>query len=305
MPRVREAGGASLQQSTAGEAGTRFPVRSVSPRSPASPRVLAWRARYYALRNARRSIDRGDDVAARAVLAGPHAIYVRDGLERVARADGRVRAFVDALEPRLRENTPPSNQDASSRARRLAEGLEDRLRFAGVAGYWPTSHALADRVVRAAAIAAGERVLEPSAGSGRLVEAVLAADPLASVDACELAIPAREVLVVKQQYLRFMLAGSDFFHFPASPCYDAILMHPPLIGAAGHVAKAWSHHLRAGGRLVAILADASIYAGDSEAQRLRAIVECHADDADGQLVVGGVGDGPTWAARLYVLRKRS
>jgi protein-L-isoaspartate O-methyltransferase len=276
---------------------------SVPPHAPASPRVLAWRARYYALRNARRSIARGDYVAARQFLAGPHGIYVRDGLERLARSDDRVRTFTDGLEPRTRETLPPSNQDASSRARRVAEGLEDRLRFVGVAGYWPTSHTVAARAVQLAALSAGERVLEPSAGSGRLIEATLAADPLTNVDACEIAIPAREVLVVKQQYLRFTLAGSDFFHFPASPCYDAILMHPPFIGAAGHVAKAWSHHLRAGGRLVAILADTSIYAGDSEAQRLRAIVEGHADDAEGELVAGGIGDAPTWAGRLYVLRK--
>lgn len=103
--------------------------------------------------------------------------------------------------------------------------------------------------------------------------------------------------------LRFTLAGSDFFRFPTSPCYDAILMHPPLVGAAGHVAKAWACHPRAGGRLVAILADVSIYAGDSEAQRLRALVERHGDDLDGELVTGGVGDAPAWPARLYVLRK--
>lgn len=274
-----------------------------APRLPASPRVLAWRARYYDLRNARKSICRGDDVAARRLLAGPHGVYVRDGLEKAARTDERVKRFVLALEPRTRETSPPSLQDASSRARRIAEGLEDRLRFAGVAGYWPTSHALAARMVQVAAIIPGERVLEPSAGSGRLIEAVLAAQPAARVDACELAIPAREVLVVKQQYLQFTLAGSDFLHFAAPPCYDVVLIHPPLIAAAAHVEKAFARHLRPGGRLVAILADTSIYAGERESQRLRALVEAHAIDPEGELVAGGVGDAPVIPARLYVLRK--
>ena len=261
----------------------------------------AWRARYYAFRNASRAIVRGDADAAAVEINGPHAAYVRERLTSLVDDNGRIALALGNAAPRVRETPSPSNQ--ASNARALAESLEDRLRFVGIDGYTPTPHGIAARMVQLAAIMHGERVLEPSAGSGRLVEAVLAATPFANVDVCELAIAAREVLVVKQRYLTFSLIGSNFLHLATSPTFDAILMHPPAAEAAAHVLKAFQLHLRRGGRMVAIVPDQAVFAGDRAAQMLRNTIDTHADEPDGELIVGGIGDPPTIPSRLYVLRK--
>jgi hypothetical protein len=278
------------------------------PTATISPAVIEWRARYNAFRNAKRSIARGDDAPALAELAGPHRDYVQRRLAGLAVDDERIASVLASAAPHVRESAPPSFQGSrhaarGAEARTFACSLEDRLRFAAVPDYWPTSHGIAARMVQVAGLVAGEHVLEPSAGAGRLVEAILQHDPFVNVHACELAIPCREVLVVKQRYLTFDLVGSDFLHLSGGRAYDAILMHPPAMHAAPHVVKAFARHLGAGGRLVAIVPDAVVYAGDRKSQTLKRLIDDHADEPDGELIPGGVGESPVLPARLYVLRR--
>lgn len=275
--------------------------------SSISPATLAWRARYYAFRNACRAMSRGDDRPAARELAGPHGDYVRDRLAKLPDSDGRIRLLLTSLPPRpppdrvdpAREPSPPSNQAVDAQG--LARQLEARLRVAKVAGYWPTPSTLVARMIDLAAIRPGERVLDACAGVGAITEAALLLEPSIGVDAVELAPAAREVLVAKQRYLTFSLVGSDLLACHLEP-YDVVLTHPPHDTAGALIVKAFSL-VRPGGRMVAIIPDHAIHAGDRLAQALRAIVEAHAVDADGELIAGGVGESPRLPARLYVLRK--
>lgn len=135
-------------------------------------------------------------------------------------------------------------------------------------GWFPTKAAVADRLAAMLALRPGMHVLEPSAGEGALVEAVL-----------RLGIPVRISVIERDKRRRTALvdiarrmfespapgtvdvlaAVDDFLAFdpdyPAyAPVYDRVIMNPPFIGTSylDHVRHAYNL-LVPGGRLVAIL----------------------------------------------------
>lgn len=100
------------------------------------------------------------------------------------------------------------------------------------------------------------RVLEPSAGHGRLVLAVLRRHPAAKVHAYELnpeCIPILDVLGCDR------VEQIDFMNvvYPPSEKFDAVIMNPPFSNGQDveHVVHAMKF-LRSGGRLVAIVSPA-------------------------------------------------
>lgn len=108
---------------------------------------------------------------------------------------------------------------------------------------------LAARVISAARIEPGMRVLEPSAGHGALAEPAL--DLHAQVDCVEVD-PAR--VEALRNIGPFGLACADFLGEKPAPVYDRVVMNPPFtkgqdIRHVMHAAK----FLKPGGRLVAIM----------------------------------------------------
>lgn len=139
--------------------------------------------------------------------------------------------------------------------RRAAEELRQKiegLKFAKIPGYFPTPAALVARMIREADLAPGSRVLEPSAGSGAIADAVR--DAGHNVDCIERQATLREILKGKGH----SLIGADFTETSPPPypgsLYDAVIMNPPFEAGqdCDHVSRAWAF-VKPGGSLVAIM----------------------------------------------------
>ena len=76
-------------------------------------------------------------------------------------------------------------EDASRKREDDRRRFKESLRMANIPGYFPTPAALADRVVELADIQPGMSVLEPSAGSGALAEAIMRAEPAVALTCIE------------------------------------------------------------------------------------------------------------------------
>lgn len=140
-------------------------------------------------------------------------------------------------------------------SRRQAEDLRqkiDALKFANIPGYFPTPAAIVARMIEAAALPAGARVLEPSAGSGAIAD--LLREGGHNVECVERHASLRDILQSKGH----KLIASDFLELSPPPypaeLFDAVLMNPPFEGGqdCDHVARAWAF-VKPGGVLVAIM----------------------------------------------------
>lgn len=138
-----------------------------------------------------------------------------------------------------------------------------------VEDFYATSPAVAAVMVRAAELRPGMEVLEPSAGEGAIVKAILAAglvpdcveDHPGRADTLEDLLPPGAV------------TRMDFLAMHPEPIYDRILMNPPFGKGAGiqHVQHAL-RFLKPGGRLVAILGAGLEYRTDPATQELKALI---------------------------------
>ena len=151
---------------------------------------------------------------------------------------------------------------------RLADGIET-LKAALSAGVqvvsapqlFPTPPELAARMVEAAGIEHGTRVLEPSAGTGNLIAAIRGASKSAAITAVELSGTLAEGLRAR---FDIPVKACDFLQCNAigdAPgdglgWFDSIVMNPPFGDAADikHILHA-REMLKTGGRLVALCAN--------------------------------------------------
>lgn len=169
-------------------------------------------------------------------------------------------AVVDPPMPRQgrREYKAPERTVFDDMRKRLQEGIK----VAVAPQLFPTPYELVRRMVELADIKPGDRVLEPSAGTGRIVEAIEAAGGIPT------AVEINHELV---QVLRGRFADvrhGDFMAARFEP-FDAIVMNPPFASAEDidHIKHAFTM-LKVGGRLVAICAN-----GPRQQARLRGFVE--------------------------------
>ncbi len=158
----------------------------------------------------------------------------------------------------------------SGKAERAVEELRrkvDALRFANIAGYFPTPAAVVDQMTDAANLPGGPcLILEPSAGSGAICEGIKRAAPAATVEAFERHFSLRDVLALKG----VELVGNDFTEAAPAPRYDRVLMNPPFENGQDieHVRHAF-RFLKPGGRLVAIMSPGPFYRQDRRAVEFR------------------------------------
>ena len=143
---------------------------------------------------------------------------------------------------------------------------------------FPTPPDLAARMVDLAGLAVGMRVLEPSAGTGRLLEALPGIVPFGQVRQTALQVVAVEVNAALAARLACSgLAGTvrcaDFLQCGADAgdlgLFDVVLMNPPFAQGAdiAHITHALTM-LKPGGRLVALCAN-----GPRQSASLRPMVE--------------------------------
>lgn len=156
-------------------------------------------------------------------------------------------------------------------ARIKAEELRakiERLQFAQIPGYFPTPAAVVARMMGEAMIGERARVLEPSAGSGAILDYIKVHHPCASLVACERHASLREILTLKG----FELVGSDFLELTREAgTFDRIVMNPPFENGQDieHIRHAFDL-LAPHGRLVAIASMSWEFRQDRKFQDFRA-----------------------------------
>ena len=159
----------------------------------------------------------------------------------------------------------------AAEAVRLALATGEILDLAG-AGFFETPVELAERLVGLAEIQPGERVLEPSAGRGRIALAVRRACPEALIECCELLPENRKAL----DGLGFDVVASDFLATSPTGLTDVVVGNPPFAKRADvhHIRHAWKF-LRPGGRLVEIASVGVMYRDDALGSEFRSFVAAH------------------------------
>lgn len=151
-----------------------------------------------------------------------------------------------------------------------AEALREavgKVQFANIAGYFPTPADVVATMLDRADIEDGMNVLEPSAGSGNICDAVKSAHPGADLVAIEINPRLVEILKLKG----FDVMQADFMAAGQFSYFDRVVMNPPFERGQDidHVRKAFEW-LKPGGRLVAIMSPGPFYRSDRKAEEFRA-----------------------------------
>jgi len=159
-------------------------------------------------------------------------------------------------------STPPAPQATDLAAdgfAALKATLKAGVQVAVAPQLFPTPPALAARMAALAGIEHEDRVLEPSAGTGNLLRAIVDAEPTASVHAVEInralcdALPASLLAVGEALCQDFLTCTTEQLgHF------NRIVMNPPFADGSDvkHIKHAL-HFLERDGRLVALCANGS------------------------------------------------
>jgi len=201
-----------------------------------------------------------------------------------AKAEGRLTDTADGCGFFLHDAAPATEAAGTRRAaaaaaapdaspRQAAKAMRERRAALPVVQpvhapqLFPTPAPLARRMVELASLAPGQLVLEPSAGTGALLQAIHAAQPQARV----LAVEVNPTLARHLQAQGHAVHVGDFLEYGASNagCFDRIVMNPPFGKAADikHIEHALQL-LRPGGRVVALCAN-----GPRQQSALRAIAD--------------------------------
>jgi 16S rRNA G1207 methylase RsmC len=177
---------------------------------------------------------------------------------------------------------PPAREADSERAaldkefRSMREQLKAGVQVVSANQLFPTPAALAARMVEMADVQDGEQVMEPSAGTGRILQALRETGKRVHVVAVEINTALADALKASHQARpdtpqQVSVVTADFLTLGAAPVFDAVLMNPPF--ANGDDIKHITHALRMlkpGGRLVAICAN-----GPRQRAQLMPLVEQH------------------------------
>jgi predicted RNA methylase len=140
-------------------------------------------------------------------------------------------------------------------------------------GYFPTPPAVVDRLLELADVRHGMDALEPSAGTGNIVRALI--DAGAHVTAVEID-PNNCLVLQRQQEITggLDIKQGDFLTYNWPDRFDRIVMNPPFAKnvAPAHVLKALTF-LKSGGRLVSVMPSSVTFRTDTLNRLVRAAVE--------------------------------
>jgi protein-L-isoaspartate O-methyltransferase len=155
----------------------------------------------------------------------------------------------------------------------MRESLKAGVQVVTAPQLFPTPPALADRMVAEANIQPGNRILEPSAGTGNLIAAIAAAEPTARVTAVEINTQLADALSARYRVrpAGWEILTDDFLDLTPLDLgrFDRIVMNPPFANGDDmrHIRNAFEM-LSPSGRLVAICAN-----GPRQQEQLRPFVE--------------------------------
>src|SRR5262249_11118235 len=107
--------------------------------------------------------------------------------------------------------------ESSESTMHLAARLEREAMLMKIAGFFPTPQTVAAELVRFAALDRPKSILEPSAGSGRLIDAVTRQHPEACISYCEINCMLLDVLRAKYASSKTIhFIGRDFLELDAA-----------------------------------------------------------------------------------------
>jgi len=160
-------------------------------------------------------------------------------------------------EPTQRETVHRETSEAEQKARQLRQQLKAGVQIAVAPQLFPTPPDLASRMVELAGLEPGMTVLEPSAGTGNILRAILQDHPegltMTAIEQDE-----RLARLLGQLFPNLPTAAMDFLETKEefTGRFDRILMNPPFAGAQDveHINHAITL-LKPGGRIVAICAN--------------------------------------------------
>lgn len=115
--------------------------------------------------------------------------------------------------------------------------------------FFATPDNLADELVELANIKENDLILEPSAGQGAIIEAVLRKNPQANIFAFEL-MDINSIVLTRKGFNHEL---TDFLKVPGKPTYDKIIANPPFSKNSDieHIIHMYQM-LKSGGRLVSV-----------------------------------------------------
>lgn len=144
---------------------------------------------------------------------------------------------------------------------------EDELRGKKLPGFFPTPKPVVYEMLKLADIQGTDRVLEPSAGKGDILDAVRQAHPDVDLKGIEFNRTLRDVLVAKgyEDSVEF----GDFLEQQGE--FDKIVMNPPFEKGADieHVQHAYQL-LAPGGRVVSVMCEGPFFRSDAKSTEFRA-----------------------------------
>lgn len=197
---------------------------------------------------------------------GFHAYYADTG-------QPRENASPEALKLWALLSGKSEEEQRADELRQMVEGLQ----FSKIPGYFPTPSKVVETMVHYAQIEAGHKVLEPSAGSGAIL------DELDQWGPEDIAVTCYEVNCTLANILEakgYPVHGSDFLRaLESDRRYDRVLMNPPFEKQADidHVLMALEV-LEPGGRVVAIMSASPFFRDNGKSRLFRRILEDHTSE---------------------------
>lgn len=169
-----------------------------------------------------------------------HLWFMRDDL--VEKANKVLADYYGEVLPDAVPKPGPKESDLRSQGGALAKDLS----------FYPTPEAVVALLLRDTYISAGQRILEPSAGTGNIVRGLLATTA-ARVDAIEID-PGRVGALRAISDPRLRVTEANFLQMHPTPVYDHVVMNPPFYGThwMEHVTHAFDF-LAPGGTLISVL----------------------------------------------------
>jgi hypothetical protein len=178
----------------------------------------------------------------------------KDTLEKLGITSVYEWSLAEGQKSELMQNTSSSGQRYSEQQRRIQD-LEDKVWKKNIPGFFPTPRPLIERVLDLADLRADHSVLEPSAGKGDILDAII--DRFPSIGPYLFAVEISSDLVEIIDLKGYKYECADFLTIdPAKYQVDRIVMNPPFENGqdVDHVTHALKM-LKPGGRLVAIMSE--------------------------------------------------
>jgi predicted RNA methylase len=166
----------------------------------------------------------------------------------------------------------------------MREQLRQGIKVASVPQLFPTPRELALRLVDEAKVCAGERVLEPSAGTGELVSAIISRGLMGlergQVVAVELNHTLAEALRTRRSKTLYAseenydVRCADFLQCTVEQMgtFHRVVMNPPFDDEVAHVTHALGF-LKPGGRLVSVMSTGVLFRQDRKTAAFRELLE--------------------------------